>query len=402
MLNMPSRIRQEKLAIAQSRAMEEQKERENPLAHHRGAGATPSMGLSPYWGGKMDGEESESDESVGGIIHRRMSGKGTKKGQQRKTARRAYEPKSMDEATAMGLHLAKHLHGLHGDDFLQKFGAGIVGGAMMCEGRGAGMSGGNFFDDLKHAFSDEVWNPEKNGVAQAFRDFGENVKHEFVDPNSTLRGTVLPMAEKVGSVLSMVPGVGEVLAPVTGAISLANKANQAAKSIGLGRRKGGLKARSGAYEGEGTLRITHEGSGMKEDILAKFKKGKKVELPMDFIAKERMLGAPVAQYATVPMVGMKGEGWWSDLKDAAKSAAQTVVSEVMKDPQGALDKAKKGYEIGKQVYSAVKGKGGKKHRAKAGPNDGRRKRAEVVKKVMREKGLSMIEASKYVKQHNLY
>jgi hypothetical protein len=38
----------------------------------------------------------------------------------------------------------------------------------------------------------------------------------------------------------------------------------------------------------------------------------------------------------------------------------------------------------------------------AGPNDGRRKRAEVVKKVMREKGLSMIDASKYVKLHNLY
>ena len=30
------------------------------------------------------------------------------------------------------------------------------------------------------------------------------------------------------------------------------------------------------------------------------------------------------------------------------------------------------------------------------------KRAEIVKKVMKEKGLSMIEASKYVKQHKLY
>lgn len=33
---------------------------------------------------------------------------------------------------------------------------------------------------------------------------------------------------------------------------------------------------------------------------------------------------------------------------------------------------------------------------------GRGKRAEIVKKIMGEKGLSMIEASKYVKQHNLY
>ena len=45
---------------------------------------------------------------------------------------------------------------------------------------------------------------------------------------------------------------------------------------------------------------------------------------------------------------------------------------------------------------------GKARRSPAGPNDGRRKRAEIVKKVMAEKGMKMIEASKYVKAHNLY
>ena len=48
------------------------------------------------------------------------------------------------------------------------------------------------------------------------------------------------------------------------------------------------------------------------------------------------------------------------------------------------------------------GTGGRKKRAPAGPNDGRRARAEIVKKVMAEKGMKMIEASKYVKAHNLY
>ena len=48
------------------------------------------------------------------------------------------------------------------------------------------------------------------------------------------------------------------------------------------------------------------------------------------------------------------------------------------------------------------GRGGKKRRAPAGPSDGRRKRADIVKKVMAEKGMKMIEASKYVKAHNLY
>jgi len=45
---------------------------------------------------------------------------------------------------------------------------------------------------------------------------------------------------------------------------------------------------------------------------------------------------------------------------------------------------------------------GRKKRAPAGANDGRRKRAEVVKQVMAEKGMKMIEASKYVKEHGLY
>jgi hypothetical protein len=39
---------------------------------------------------------------------------------------------------------------------------------------------------------------------------------------------------------------------------------------------------------------------------------------------------------------------------------------------------------------------------KGAPKGGRSKRAEIVKKVMKEKGLSMIAASKHVKEHNLY
>ena len=44
----------------------------------------------------------------------------------------------------------------------------------------------------------------------------------------------------------------------------------------------------------------------------------------------------------------------------------------------------------------------KQQKRMVGGNDGRRKRADIVKRIMKEKGLKMIEASKYVKQHNLY
>jgi hypothetical protein len=41
-------------------------------------------------------------------------------------------------------------------------------------------------------------------------------------------------------------------------------------------------------------------------------------------------------------------------------------------------------------------------RAEMKVGDGRKARAEIVKKVMKEKGMKMIEASKYVKEHGLY
>jgi hypothetical protein len=45
---------------------------------------------------------------------------------------------------------------------------------------------------------------------------------------------------------------------------------------------------------------------------------------------------------------------------------------------------------------------GRRRRAPASAGDGRRKRADIVRKVMKERGCSMIEASKIVKSEGLY
>jgi hypothetical protein len=52
------------------------------------------------------------------------------------------------------------------------------------------------------------------------------------------------------------------------------------------------------------------------------------------------------------------------------------------------------------TFKVSKGEG--KSGGKSGGADGRKKRAEIVKRIMKEKGLKMIEASKYVKENNLY
>lgn len=275
---MPSRIRQEKMNIAASRALEEQAERTNPLA---GRGATPSMGLSQYRGGKKHKEEDESDnESVGekmrrmlgsGELHITHTGSGTKKGQTRKTARKAYEEKPMSEAMAMGLHLGKHLHSLHGGAFLDEFGAGMA----KCKS----MEGGN--------------------ASQTGRYEGDG----WMDVFNTVRSNLPAISSAVGQIGNIIPGASQYTKPLQQGLDVAHQVSEGARKFGYGRKK--------------------------------------------------------------------------------KEKEQTVQIPTMDAPE-------------------MVAKGGKKKRAPAGPNDGRRKRAEVVKKVMREKGMSMIEASKYVKAHGLY
>lgn len=119
-----------------------------------------------------------------------------------------------------------------------------------------------------------------------------------------------------------------------------------------------------------------------------------------------------AQAVKTGIAGAK-EGARIAVMVAKNPAVQAVVSEVAKDPE--VQKAVVG-----QITTLIKGKaaenvvedakneppleGGriKKGKSPRGKTDGRAKRAEIVKKVMKEHGLKMIEASKYVKAHNLY
>ena len=84
-----------------------------------GGSATPSMGLSQFRGGKK--------HTLIDHMEHPMEGFGTKKGQMRLTARKAYEP---SEAHLMGQHLSKHIHDLHGAGFWSDFGNGFKQGFM--------------------------------------------------------------------------------------------------------------------------------------------------------------------------------------------------------------------------------------------------------------------------------
>ena len=57
---------------------------------------------------------------------------------------------------------------------------------------------------------------------------------------------------------------------------------------------------------------------------------------------------------------------------------------------------------GGSATGQYEGEGRKKVKRVVGASDGRRKRAAIVKRIMSEKNLPMIEASRYVKEYNLY
>jgi hypothetical protein len=127
----------------------------------------------------------------------------------------------------------------------------------------------------------------------------------------------------------------------------------------------------------------------------------------DFLGDVASVGKAVAPFAPLLMglggkkkrASKKGGLSLSDVIDTAKGvgkkALDAIKEEAVKQAPAlkdlAISEAKK---LAPQVLASAK-------RAVGGAG-GRAKRAEIVKKVMKEKGLSMIQASSYVKQHGLY
>jgi hypothetical protein len=168
-------------------------------------------------------------------------------------------------------------------------------------------------------------------------------------------------------------------------------------------RKGGFK--SGAYEGMGKLTIIHGGARAARAAIVK-----------KVMAEQGCSMPEASKY-------VKEHGLYKGGASCGGTRSETKPKRKEKNPYGrtrtsemSLGKMKKvkkpaqapppaeqpdvGLSLDLPPPPVGRGKG---RRAPAGPNDGRRARAAIVKKVMAEQGFkSMIEASKYVKDHNLY
>ena len=186
-------------------------------------------------------------------------------------------------------------------------------------------------------------------------DFGYNLGHDVIGPALMGRGRK-PRAPRGGKFNfgKALGSIGKIAEPI--ATKVAEKALM--KSVGLGRGKGG-----------------------------KFNFGK----ALGSIGKiAEPIATKVAEKALMKSVGLgrqpKVGGKKFNFLNAVKSVGHAVGEPVGRVSQALLEKEALGaLGLGRKTASR-----------------GRSARAEIVKQVMREKGMKMIEASKYVKAHGLY
>jgi hypothetical protein len=312
--------------MADMRALEEEAERMNPIS---GAGATPSMGLSQFRGGRSKKMSKIAKmEAMSPSIHNE------EEDEMAEMPSGEYGNAGMaGGAKAQGEHLMKHLHKLHGGEFAKNFHAGMSmamkGGINTGRYEGEGEMRGGFWGALASLAAPLIGSLFGKGKMT------KEAHDELMALCKRGAGT----------------GAGdEMRGGFWGAL-----ASLAVPLIGKLFGKGQM------------TKDAHD------ELVACFsQKEKKGKMK----GGSRMVGAgPFSPMALKMILPRKEAG-------IVEGGADITHDEMM-----ALESVAKKHKKPKRVVGA---------------GDGRRKRADIVKKVMADKGMSMIEASKYVKEHGLY
>lgn len=394
--------RAERKAMADSRAMEEQMERENPLS---GSGATPSMGLSQVRGGK----------------------------------------KMMKNAAAQGKMLMEHLGSLHGSGYAKQFHEGMKGAGFFGDlgipivSDVAGMFGLGKKKHHKKEESDS--DDEMSGGLHTGRyegegavsDIGHKLSDMLPENYSQFGHTVSNLANKYlglgkppmkGGFLGMAMLALPLISKLLGAGKMSQEAHDAMKEMIEDHEK---KYHSGKMKG-GFMGLAMMALPLISKLLGAGEMTKGAADQLKKVLKDRpsgthkMMGSGRAVGAGHCDGGMRmgpvpygrPQRPVMELMDGGMSFSEKLrmmergelkpnplanIKGGLPDP---LEYQKMREKItGKKEPMVAYGKP-KKEKRVVGAGDGRRKRAEVVRKVMAEKGMKMIEASKYVKEHGLY
>ena len=427
-------------ALASRRAMEIQHNRQNP--HRKGATPTmgvsqvrggvaslvqlfkpkkvkggravPSTGLSQFRGGSNGvivggGMGSDSDEEYEGC------GRDTeimaRESARRPVIRSGLSDQHSVEAKEMGKHLGNHLMSMRGGGFYDLFTKGIVEagrqGASVAEYTGMpnpnstpAATSDSYVEPSRINVNPEDEPPaeepptEKKGSGAMFYRSGDMSKDEM-EHHKEHTARRFGMTRK---------GAGIMDSPSMQRFLKQEKAREMARSGVRLLSKGGFL--SGPYEGMGML--GEDGHGQQRG------RGKLTIIHGSGPAR-RAKRASKTPAQKEHQKKMKHEAQMRMAEDALdeedegirRRVGQPLLLEVAPSIPRPFARRAEAHPRSAQSDLTLTGErmdrgSGKKRRAPAGPSDGRRKRAEIVKKVMAEQGMKMIEASKYVKEHNLF
>jgi len=351
-----------------------------------------------------------------------------------------------------GHMLAQFIRSKHGDEHARRMLHGMLHGGAWWD----------FLDPEKNGFN-KAFDPARNGLnawgAEAGRkiknefvnpdsdlnkwgrEAGKKIENEFVNPDSVLRSQVLPIATQVGDVvLPFIPG-GEGVALGLDALNFANDIATGIQKKGRGRRTPAgriaekqMRAEMGnvfhnpTMPGRGRPR---KGCGQPNGVSEALGSPSNGSDPSGAVDVGRVAN-PSRMFArnTVGMgrthptshprhrvpaspagVYFEGGGWGSMLGSIAKGVKTGVnvvktgaeVAKAGRDIYDALAPAPVSGGYGGINHNNPTGTlntgAGKKTRAKAGPSDARKKRGAEISRLMREKGMTLGQASKHIKEH---
>ena len=272
--------------------------------------------------------------------------------------------------------------------------------------KGMGMSGGNLWSDIYHGFEDMGSDIGKatdyvfgSGKPEHFRVLGRMIGHKMKGMGMSGGSWWDSLKEGVSDVVGFLPEL---------AIHAVGGEAPAVKEVG-----GAILGNPDPYPVKGdSQRIAGRGRGRPKGSGKKMKGG----------AKE-MVGEKQGDLLAMPSVALANgvppksqlRGSYGGAKPDSASVKKAVMKAVEKKMKGGKNLSGMTDMSGGDNLKGMTDKradmektGGKNlsgmtdKRAEMSGGDGRKKRAEIVKKIMKEKGMKMIEASKYVKEHNLY
>lgn len=396
----------------------------------RGGRAVPSSGLSQFRGGAMErmvgaghGSDSDSDSDSDYEGCGRASEVLARESGRRPAIRSGLSDKHSAEAKEMGQHLGKHLIAVRGSGFFDLFQRGVAEAGQKADSMAEEtdmpnpndtpetvptttdipVSGSGFFDQFKpHKKPDVSMKPIYVG-GPAVLPTDMRARKPFLKKPvgkgklTIIHGGYLSGAyEGMGSVdysEQRRQGLAKRNAANAAAASRKTPAQKAAEAKQQAELKEQMEKQHKSTEEEKRANYSRRSSGM-----GKYYKGG-MSGRMTPVGRHIPPRSPPRMRAL--QMCAQGENV-TPPTDVTGSPARRIQPRPPAELQRGVSEGIERFKDEKAIEGLLKLKRGKARRAPAGPSDGRRARAEIVKKVMAEQGCSMIEASKYVKDHGLY